>query len=180
MAKAAAGAIAEADVVEWARRFVRYPSPQTERFEAEPQVQGFIGECVAPLVVELGLPARRDGMGNLLIEFGPETRQRSLLLMAYAMTHPASSMREPFAGELIATPDGQAVRGRGVAEQKGALAAALAATVAARALPLQGRLILAVSTAGETGRHDAAAAILEAIGETPSVTCELCDLRSER
>jgi acetylornithine deacetylase len=106
-------------------------------------------------------------MGNLICELGPANRDRSLLLMAYAMTHPASSMREPWAGELVATGTGRAVRGRGVAEQKGSLAAALAATLAARALPLKGRLVFAVSSAGETGRHDAAAAILEALGATP-------------
>jgi acetylornithine deacetylase len=167
MPAATNGAINETDLIEWTQRFVRYPSPQTERFEAEPQVQGFVGECVAPLLAELGLPARRDGMGNLICELGPASRDRSLLLMAYAMTHPASSMGEPWAGELVATRTGRAVRGRGVAEQKGSLAAALAATVAARSLPLDGRLVLAVSTAGETGRHDAAAAILEALGATP-------------
>jgi acetylornithine deacetylase len=169
MTARAGGAIAEADLIAWAQRFVRYPSPQTERFEAEPRVQGFIGECVMPLVRDLGLPARRDRMGNLICELGPEGGDRSLLLMAYAMTHPASSMREPYAGELIPTPEGRAVRGRGVAEQKGSLAAALAATAAARTLPLEGRLTLAVSTAGETGRHDAAAAILEALGCTPKL-----------
>jgi acetylornithine deacetylase len=159
--------ISEADVTAWTQRFVRYPSPQTDRFEAEPQVQGFIGECVAPLMAELGLPARRDPMGNLICELGPASGERSLLLMAYAMTHPASSMREPYPGELISTPMGRAVRGRGVAEQKGSLAAALAATAAARALPLKGRLVLAVSTAGETGRHDAAASILDALDAVP-------------
>ena len=87
--------------------------------------------------------------------------------MAYAMTHPASSMREPWAGELIATKTGRAVRGRGVAEQKGSLAAALAATVAARRASSPGWLVLAVSSAGETGRHDAAASILDALGATP-------------
>jgi acetylornithine deacetylase len=158
--------IAERDVIEWTQRFVRYASPQTDRFEAEPQVQGFIGECAAPLAADLGLPVRRDRMGNLLCELGP-AGDRSLLLMAYAMTHPASSMREPYAGELVSTPEGRAVRGRGVAEQKGSLAAALAATAAARTLPLKGRLTLAVSSAGETGRHDAASAILEAIGHVP-------------
>ena len=43
-------------IVEWTQAFVRHPSPQTERFEHEPQVQSFIGERVVPLVQELGLP----------------------------------------------------------------------------------------------------------------------------
>ena len=89
------------DIVAWTRAFVRHPSPQTERFEAEPQVQSFIAEQVVPLVQTLGLPWRRDPMGNLIVELGPERSDRSLMLMAYAMTHPASRMTDPYAGELI-------------------------------------------------------------------------------
>jgi len=77
-------------------------------------VQSFIGERVVPLVQELGLPWRRDAMGNLLIEFGPERADKSLMLMAYAMTHPASRMKDPFAGELIGSGSSAFVRGRGV------------------------------------------------------------------
>jgi acetylornithine deacetylase len=88
-------------IVEWTQAFVRHPSPQTERFEHEPQVQSFIGERVVPLVQELGLRWRRDAMGNLLVELGPERADRSLMLMAYAMTHPANRMPNPYAGELI-------------------------------------------------------------------------------
>src|SRR5262245_28444877 len=101
--------ISSADIVEWTRAFVRHPSPQTEAFEQEPQVQSFIGEQVVPLVRKLGLPWRRDAMGNLLVELGPERADRSLMLMAYAMTHPANRMRDPFAGELIEDAGGACV-----------------------------------------------------------------------
>jgi len=164
------GAIDEARLVEWAQAFVRYPSPQTERFEAEPAVLGFIADCVAPLVEELGLPARRDAMGNLIVELGPESGRPGILLMAYAMTHPASSMDQPYGGEIVESGRGAALRGRGVAEQKGSLAAALAAVAAAhRQGGLGGRLVFTVSTAGETGRHDAAISIVEALGQTPEL-----------
>ena len=159
-----------ADLIAWTRAFVRHPSPQTERFEQEPQVQSFIDENIAPLVEKLALPWRRDGMGNLIVELGPASSGKSLLLMAYAMTHPANRMRNPFAGELIEDAMGAYVRGRGVSEQKGALAAALAAVkTAADRLALQGRLIFAVSTAGETGRHDAAISICDALGYCPQL-----------
>ncbi len=161
--------IPAADIVAWTRAFVRHPSPQTERFEYEPQVQSFIGDVVAPLVAELGLPHRRDKMGNLIVELGPADTDRSLLLMGYAMTHPANRMTTPYAGELIERADGAFVRGRGVSEQKGSLAAALAAMKAAQHLPLRGRLVFAVSTAGETGRHDAAISICEALGYVPKL-----------
>ena len=157
-------------LVAWAQKFARYPSQQTALFEQEPEVQGFIADCVTPLVRDLGLPSRRDSMGNLLVELGPQNADKSLMLMAYAMTHPAAAMKNPFAGELIETPRGQAVRGRGISEQKGSLASALAATVAAhRAGTLKGRLIFAVSTAGETGRHDAAQAMIETLGFVPKL-----------
>src|SRR5262249_33981243 len=155
-------------IVEWTGAFVRHPSPQTERFEHEPQVQSFIGERVVPLVQELGLPWRRDPMGNLLVELGPQRADKSLMLMAYALTHPANRMPNPYAGELIEDASGAYVRGRGVSEQKGSLAAALAAVkAAADRLPLRGRLIFTVSTAGETGRHDAALSICDALGFAP-------------
>jgi acetylornithine deacetylase len=156
------------DIVAWTRAFVRHPSPQTERFEHEPQVQSFISEQVVPLVQSLGLPWRRDPMGNLLVELGPERADKSLMLMAYAMTHPANRMPNPYAGELIEDAAGAHVRGRGVSEQKGSLAAALAAVkTAADRLALRGRLVFTVSTAGETGRHDAASSICDAIGFAP-------------
>src|SRR6266508_6096740 len=119
--------IPAADIVAWTRAFVRHPSPQTERFEQESQVQSFIGEQVVPLVQKLGLPWRRDKMGNLLVELGPERADRRLMLMAYAMTHPANRMPNPYAGELIEDAAGSCARGRGVSVQKGSLSGALAA-----------------------------------------------------
>jgi acetylornithine deacetylase len=155
-------------LVRWTQTLVRHPSPQTELFERDPQVQSFIGSTVVGLLEQLGLPWRRDSMGNLLVELGRADTDRSLMLMAYAMTHPANRMADPFAGELIEEAGGAHVRGRGVSEQKGALAAALAAVkTAADRLPIAGRLTLAVSTAGETGRHDAALGICDALGYLP-------------
>jgi acetylornithine deacetylase len=155
-------------LVDWTQSFVRHPSPQTELFESEPQVQSFIADKVIPLVKELDLPLRRDKMGNLIVEIGLKRDDRSLMLMAYAMTHPANRMKSPFAGELIETGGTRFIRGRGVSEQKGSLAAALGAVKAAATnLKLNGRLIFTVSTAGETGRHDAAESICAAVGTIP-------------
>ena len=84
------------------------------------------------------------------------------------MTHPASNMKNPYEAELIDTEKGQAIRGRGISEQKGSLVAALAATYAAMIENrLDGQLIFTVSTAGETGRHDAAEAIFESLENVP-------------
>src|SRR6202011_1943399 len=82
----------------------------------------------------------------------------------------AYRMRIPFAGKLIEDATGAHVRGRGVSEQKGSMAAALAAVkTAADRLALRGRLVLAVSRAGETGRHVAAKSICDALGYCPKL-----------
>lgn len=160
--------VGEPTLVEWTQRFVRHASPQTERFEAEPAVQSFIQDEVAPLLQSLAIPFRRDEMGNLIVEIGPSS-DRCVVLMAYAMTHPASNMSNPYGGEIITVDGKPAIRGRGVSEQKASLAAALAATYAAcRRGKLNGRLVFTVSTAGETGRHDAARTILRSLQTPPT------------
>jgi acetylornithine deacetylase/succinyl-diaminopimelate desuccinylase-like protein len=149
---------------------LRYPSPQTERLEDDPQLKKFIAQIVAPRLAELtGSAGAIDAMGNLIWRLGGASEEtgKGLLLMGYAMTFPAASMKQPFSGLLVdgeafgAT--GQCAQGRGACEQKGALAAMIyAAAIVTRAqLNLRAPLILAVTLAGETGRHDAAKFILQ-------------------
>lgn len=154
--------------------FVRFPSQQSELQERDPAIKAFIQECAAPLLREMALEMRYDGMGNLIAEAGPTGTGRSLMFVGYAMTHPAAAMPDPFSATLIDTPRGAAVRGRGVAEQKTALAAAFGAI--ARALeqgPLGGRLVFALTTAGETGRHDAVESVMRSLDHEPrfAVVC---------
>ncbi|MGH7798702.1 MAG: M20 family metallopeptidase [Candidatus Binatia bacterium] len=149
---------------------LRYPSAQTERLEADPQLKKFIGDMVAPRLTQLtGSAGSIDAMGNLIwrLDGASDESDKGFLLMGYAMTFPAASMKQPFSGALV---DGRAfgvaaqcALGRGACEQKGALAGMIyAAAIVARAqLALRAPLILAVSLAGETGRHDAAQFILE-------------------
>jgi acetylornithine deacetylase len=146
---------------------LRYPSPQTERLESDPQVKAFIAAHVAPRLAGLtGKAGAIDSMGNLIWQLGG-TGAGALLLMGYAMTFPAASMKQPFSGALVdGQPFGAATRcarGRGACEQKGALAAMIyASAIVARArVALRAPLVLAVSLAGETGRHDAAQMILK-------------------
>jgi acetylornithine deacetylase/succinyl-diaminopimelate desuccinylase-like protein len=149
---------------------LRYPSPQTERLEDDPQLKKFIAEMVAPRLAELtGNAGAIDAMGNLIWRLGGASDEtgKGLLLMGYAMTYPAASMKQPFSGAVVDGEAfgaaGQCAQGRGACEQKGALAAMIyAAAIVARAqLALRAPLIMAVSLAGETGRHDAAKFILE-------------------
>ena len=152
---------------------LRAPSEHTELMEADPAVTGFVANVVAPRLEALtGVAPRIDGMGNLLwrLDGAASDPAEGLLFMGYAMTYPASSMPEPFSGEIVPGEphgiEGPCVWGRGGCEQKAALAAMLAA---ASAVTRSGRelarpLSLAVSTAGETGRHDAARYMLEQDG----------------
>lgn len=159
----------EAVLVEQLKRLVREPSQQSELMESDPEVKRFISEVVAPQLTGIGAELRYDRMGNLIAEAGPENADRTLLFLGYAMTHPASNMVDPFSATVVDTPEGQAVRGRGVAEQKTALTAALAAYKDAVASgDLNGRLVFALTTAGETGRHDAAASVIEELGYDPT------------
>jgi acetylornithine deacetylase len=169
MARDSGEGIDQQALVTWTQRLARRASPQTDLFEAEPQVQSMIGDVIAPLLKELGLPSRRDRMGNLLVELGEGSTRDSLLLTPYAMTHPASAMTNPWGGEIVERGGKPCIRGRGVAEQKACLAAAIAATAAAARGKIRGRLVLAVSTAGETGRHDAVKSIIEALGYAPKL-----------
>ena len=154
---------------------LRVPSEHTELMEADPAVTAFIADVAAPTLEALtGVAPRTDGMGNLRWEYGGATSDPAdgLLFVGYAMTYPASTMPEPFSGKVVPGElhglEGPCVWGRGGCEQKAALAAMLsaAAAVTRSGHKLARPLSLAVSTAGETGRHDAARHMLEHDGLT--------------
>jgi acetylornithine deacetylase len=150
----------EDNLVPWLQQLVRFPSEQTNLHENDPQILRFIRNCAAPLLRDIGARCRYDHMGNLIAELGPKS-DNSLLFVAYAMTHPAGRMVDPFSAAVVETKQGSAVRGRGVAEQKTALAALLGAIAEAISRNvLTRRLSILLLTAGETGRHDAIAAAL--------------------
>jgi len=149
------------------QRLLRAASYQTDRFEADPGVQRFIGETVRSEATALGLQSETDPMGNLVMRLGPRDAGPRAIVFAYAMTHPASRMKNPLDGSVVDTPAGPVIRGRGAAEQKGTLGAVLevAAQVKRHESELAGELIVCVSSAGEAGRHDAALSFMAALGE---------------
>jgi acetylornithine deacetylase len=153
----------------------RVPSPQTALFESEPQVQTFIRDYVRPRVERLGIgQGHVDAMGNYLWRAGGAAAG-GVLFAGYAMTHPAGSMPDPFSAKVVdGRPhgiEGPCLWGRGVCEQKGPLAAMLEALEIVRATgrALRGRLAFAVSTAGETGRHESIARILKGYDAPPDM-----------
>lgn len=166
---AAAADVREAGVEEVLRALLAVPSEQTDAFEAGTAVQSYLRGVVVDEARRLGLSTRCDEIGNVIVEVGPDSGPTTLIF-AYAMTHPANRMQDPYEPRLVTDESGhRRLRGRGAAEQKGALAAALLATAALREREneLKGRLVLCVSPAGETGRHDAARTFMSGLTATP-------------
>ncbi|WP_366658353.1 M20/M25/M40 family metallo-hydrolase [Fodinicurvata sp. EGI_FJ10296] len=160
---------AASGIVSLAQALVRHPSEQSDQMEADPAVVSLISDVIAPWLSARGIGFERDGMGNLIAGIGDTETGPHLMFVCYAMTHPAGRMTGPFDGELIDIDGESCLRGRGVSEQKGAMASALSAFayLYADGGPRAGRVSLAVVTAGETGRHDAVASVVDHLGGHP-------------
>ena len=148
-------------------KLVQYASPQTEQLEAEPQVLGLIREVIKPELEQAGLHPSIDNKGNLVLRLNGRGNSGRLMLVAYAMNAAPSTMQNPYSGAIVdGAPyelDGECVWGRGACEQKGSLAAMMAAMrfIGANKIELPADLYFVVSTAGETGRHDSLAYVLD-------------------
>lgn len=146
-------------------KLVQFPSPQTALLEKEPQVLALIREVVKPELERAGLEPILDDTGNLLVRLKGKGSGKRLLWVTYGMNAAPSTMPNPYSGEIVdGTPyeaDGECVWGRGACEQKGSLAAMMAALRLLAQEELPGDLYFVTSTAGETGRHDSLAHILD-------------------
>lgn len=150
---------------------VRVPSPQTDKFEAEPLLREFIADHVAPRLRAAGIDdIRYDAMGNLISGYGGGETGRSLMFVGHAMNQPKSTMENAYGGDVAdGVPydlPGEVVLGKGASEQKSSLAAMLHAfeAVIGGGLPVRGRLIFVCCVSGETGRHDAIRNVVETEG----------------
>jgi acetylornithine deacetylase/succinyl-diaminopimelate desuccinylase-like protein len=150
---------------------VKVPSPQTELLEDEPLLRGFIRDTIGPRLRDMGFAdIRYDAMGNLIATYGAGTSRRSLMLIGNAMNQPASTMPNPYDGDVVDGAKyglpGECVMGKGASEQKANLAGMLHAmeTVIASKVPLTGRLVFTCCLSGETGKHDAIKSVVEGAG----------------
>jgi succinyl-diaminopimelate desuccinylase len=150
---------------------VKVPSPQTELLEDEPLLKAFIKTAIEPRLRGMGFSdIRYDAMGNLIATYGAGTSGKSLMFIGNAMNQPASTMPNPYDGDVVdgAKFDlpGECVMGKGASEQKANLAAMLHAveTVIASKVPIAGRLIFTCCLSGETGKHDAIKSVVEGAG----------------
>jgi acetylornithine deacetylase/succinyl-diaminopimelate desuccinylase-like protein len=149
----------------------RVPSPLTELLEPEPKLREFIDTAVEPRLRAMGIAdIVRDRMGNLAASYGRATSGRSLMLVTNAMNQPASTMPNPYGGEVrdgapYGLP-GEVVLGKGLSEQKAPLAAILLAleAILASRIDVTGRIVFLCCVSGETGRHDAIRCLLEETG----------------
>ncbi|HEV8723549.1 MAG TPA: M20/M25/M40 family metallo-hydrolase [Candidatus Binatia bacterium] len=148
-------------------KLVQHASPQTHLLESEPQVLSLIRDVIKAELEQSGLKPAIDRMGNLILHVKGKTRNDRLMLVGYAMCAAPSTMQNPYSGEIVdGAPyklHGECVWGRGACEQKGSLAAMMAAMkcVGGGKVELPSDLYFIVSTAGETGRHDSLAFVLD-------------------
>lgn len=148
-------------------KLVQHASPQTAQLEAEPMVRALIQDVVKPELEQAGLHPSIDVMGNLVLRLQGGGQGGRLMLVGYAMNAAPSSMQDPYSGKIVdGAPyklQGECVWGRGSCEQKGSLAAMMAAIrfLGVNKVQLPANLYFVVSTAGETGRHDSLAYVLD-------------------
>src|SRR6476646_10199194 len=140
---------------------VKVPSPQTALLEDEPLLKEFIKTAIEP---------RLRTMGNLIATYGAGTSGKSLMIIGNAMNQPASTMPNPYNGDVVDGAKyglpGECVMGKGASEQKANLAAMLHAmeTVIASKVPIAGKLVFTCCLSGETGKHDAIKSVVEGAG----------------
>ena len=155
------------EVKRLAVKLVQHPSPQTALLEAEPQVLALISDVIKPELEQAGLHPFIDKTGNLVLRIKGREPSGRLMLVGYAMNAAPSTMPNPYSGAIVdGAPfklDGECVWGRGACEQKGSLAAMMAAIrfIGLTKSELPSDLYFVVSTAGETGRHDSLAYVLD-------------------
>ncbi|HEX6800863.1 MAG TPA: M20/M25/M40 family metallo-hydrolase [Candidatus Binatia bacterium] len=148
-------------------KLVQHASPQTPLLEAEPQVLALIRDVVKPELDQAGLHPAIDKMGNLILRQRGRSSEDRLMLVGYAMCAAPSTMRNPYSGDIVDGAPyklaGECVWGRGACEQKGSLAAMIAAMrfLGVNKVELPSDLYFVVSTAGETGKHDSLAYVLD-------------------
>jgi acetylornithine deacetylase/succinyl-diaminopimelate desuccinylase-like protein len=148
-------------------KLVQHPSPQTELLEAEPKVLALISHLIKPELEQAGLRPSVDRLGNLVLTLKGRGDGERLMVVGYAMNAAPSTMQNPYSGEIVDGAPyslrGDCVWGRGACEQKGSLAAMLAAVrfIGTYKVELPADLYFVVSTAGETGRHDSLAHVLD-------------------
>jgi acetylornithine deacetylase/succinyl-diaminopimelate desuccinylase-like protein len=81
---------------------VRIASPQTALLEDEPLLKEFIRQVIEPRLRAMGfIDIRYDAMGNLVAGCGTGRSGKSLMFVGNAMNQPASTMPNPYSGDVV-------------------------------------------------------------------------------
>ena len=142
-------------------RFVRTPTDvpigQTELDPTDPKIAHYIADIVAPEVEALHpRDLIIDEYNNLICRFGRGESPATVLMVGYAVSQHANKMADPYSARIANAKsfgfDEDCVFGRGASQNKGSLAAALAALEAVDVLgvDLPGTVWFAVNTEGRS------------------------------
>jgi succinyl-diaminopimelate desuccinylase len=155
----------EAALVSLLRADTQVPLGETEIQPGDAGIVAAVDEIVRPLVEELGpQEIRRHDAGDTAFRFGPEGNA-GLLIQTYIVSQHANLMDDPNAGSIVDGAsygiEGSAGIGQGATQNKGPMAAALAALTAVEHLDRP--VWLAVNTEGRSS-HGGSARIIDDLG----------------
>lgn len=144
------------------------PPDATEVLPGDPRIVAAVDEVVVPALEALGpSEVRRHRDGDVAVRFGP-AGDDGLLLQTYVVSQHANLMDDPLGARVVDGADhglpGAVAVGRGASQNKGPLAAAVAA-VAALGAPLARPLWVTVNTEGRSS-HGGSQRLLDDLGVT--------------
>lgn len=142
------------------------PSGETEIQPGDPRIKAAVNEVVLPLIESLGPDEiRRHEMGDAAVRFGPPGHE-GLMIQTYIVSQHANLMREGMDGDLVdggkVGQKGLCALGRGASQNKGPMAAALAA-VRARPTNLSRPVWLTLNTEGRSS-HGGSIRLIDDLG----------------
>lgn len=154
-------------LVELLRADTQVPLNQTEIAPGDARIKAVVDDLLVPYLEAMRPDEiRRHDLGDVAARFGP-ARDDGLLIQTYIVSQHANLM-EGEAGTVVDGRElglqGQAVLGQGASQNKGPMAAALAA-VRARPTQLDKPVWLAINTEGRSS-HEGSMRILDDLGVT--------------
>lgn len=142
---------------------------RTEIQPGDPRIVAAVDEVVMPAIAELEPDeVRRHEAGDVAARFGPD-RDDGLLLQTYIVSQHANLMDDPHAARVVDGAEfglaaGPHAVGQGATQNKGPMASAFAAVLAARGVS-ERPVWLCVNTEGKSS-HDGSRRIIEDLGVT--------------
>ncbi|MFV2045598.1 MAG: M20 family metallopeptidase [Anaerolineales bacterium] len=126
----------------------------------DPKIGHYVKEVVQPILEQLQLEKLMvDGLNNLVGSIGPDSSDSSLLMVGYSVSQHANRMEHPYSGQIASGKefgrDEPCVFGKGASQNKGALAALLAALKLLRdqGLELKGKLFVVLNSEGQSSHR---------------------------